>query len=192
MRKLMTLGLLTLSFQFIAAQEQASDDMMTPEMQAMIAHMQVSPMHKILAQTAGDWHVAYTIWMEPGAPPVQTKGECSNKMILGGRYLHSEHKADLMGMPMEGINLTGWDNSRAIFTATWIDNMSTSIVYSEGKYDKAKNLISYEGFGTDSVTKGKMTFWMEVELEKDMQRMVMWLEDNGKKFKSMEMVYTRK
>ena len=47
--------------------------------------------HKLLAGMAGKWDMEVKLWPGPGATPIVMKGACENKMILGGRFLKSEH-----------------------------------------------------------------------------------------------------
>jgi hypothetical protein len=192
MKKILALLLITMVFTWVSAQEEASNDTAPAEMQAMLAHMKTGPMHKMLADTVGDWKVSWTMWMAPGAPPVKTEGECTNEMILGGRYLRSKYKGSYMGTPVDALNIIGYDNSRDIFASVWIESTSTSIAYAEGTFDKETNTVEFEGFGTDPVSKKKHKYWANLQMENNKQVMVMYFEEAGQKFKTMEAVYTRK
>ena len=92
-------------------------------------------MHKILAQTAGEWNSSISVWMSPDAPPMTTDGTSKFEMILGGRYMKETHTGNFMGMPYEGMGLTAYDNDKKTFYATYIDNMGTGVMNGEGTYN---------------------------------------------------------
>ena len=97
--------------------------------------------HKMLAKSNGTWKGEMTMWMAADAPPSTATAIMVNKMIMGGRYQVSETKGNMMGMPFEGKGLMGYDNIRKIFQSTWVDNMSTGVMYMEGPYDRKTNSI---------------------------------------------------
>lgn len=102
--------------------------------------------HKILARLAGHWNAEVTSWMSgPGAPPAVNKGESDMTMILGGRYLQQTVKSDMMGMQMEGIGFTGYDNIKKKFVGAWMDNMGTVISTMEGTADPTGTVITMWG-----------------------------------------------
>jgi len=70
--------------------------------------------------------------MAPDKPPMVSTGTCEQKMLLGGRYLQQDYAGDMMGAPFNGIGITGYDNPRQKYVSTWIDSMSTGILYFEG------------------------------------------------------------
>jgi hypothetical protein len=150
--------------------------------------------HKSMAAMDGTWNTETTFWMAEGAPPQTSKGTCENKMILGGRYQHSEFKGDMMGMPFEGIGCTGYDNSKKLYSSTWIDNMGTGIMYMEGQYDDASKSLEMKGNFIDAGTRRGMAV-RQVMKTIDDKNIVMEMyntPEGGKEFKSMEMKMTRK
>lgn len=80
------------------------------DMKAWQAYMTPGEMHKMLAAFDGEWNVEGKMWMDPKAQPVTTKGTCTYKMVLGGRYQQSQFKSTFMDQPMEGIGHTAYDN----------------------------------------------------------------------------------
>jgi hypothetical protein len=80
-------------------------------------------MQKMLAKSDGAWSGENTMWMEDGGKPMTSTSTTTNKMIFDGRYQTSEHKGNFMGMPFEGMSITGYDNAKKKFVSTWIDNM---------------------------------------------------------------------
>jgi hypothetical protein len=162
------------------------------EMKAWQEYMTPGEVHKMLQKSEGTWNGEITMWMAPGQEPTKSKGTAKNEMILGGRYLQGVNKGDFMGMPMEGISLTAYDNAKKKFYSTWIDNFGTGIMTMEGTWDAKKKAIHFKGTMTDPMTgkdvKVRETFTF---IDDNTQFMEMWMESNGKEFKSMEIKYTK-
>ena len=162
------------------------------EMLAWMEYMTPGPMHEMMAKTAGEWNVNTKFWMDPAGEPMETEGKATVEMILGGRYMKSTHIGTMMGMPFEGINLQGYDNASGEFMAIWIDNMGTGFSISKGKYDEATNSINFEGSMLDPITKEDMKFRQVVRIIDDNHHLFeMYMNYNGKEFKSMVVEYTR-
>lgn len=88
--------------------------------------------HAMLAKYDGNWNAETTMWWAPDSKPQISKGSCTNKMIMGGRYQQSNFKGDFAGFPFEGTSITGYDNAKKAFFSTWMDNMSTGTMKMEG------------------------------------------------------------
>ncbi len=167
---------------------QNSDDM-----KAMMAAASPGETHKMLAKSAGTWTATVTMWMMQGQPPTTSTAEATNEMVLGGRYLKSVNKGNMMGQPFEGIGYTGYDNVKKQFVNSWVDNFGTGIMTMTGKWDDASKSITYTGSMGDPMT-GKDTPFREVWtfVDDSHQVMEMYYPMEGKEFKSMEIKYTRK
>jgi len=124
-----------------AAQKAAMDEMM----KMMIQLAAPGEQHKKLAEMAGSWDATLSMTMDPGAPPTVSKGTLTNKTVLGGRFVMTEMKSEMMGMPMEGIGFLGYDNVNKKYTLFWIDNMGTVMSYAEGSADQSGKVISLYG-----------------------------------------------
>ena len=157
------------------------------------AYMTPSEMHEMLKKGNGTWSADISYWMAPDAPPTKSTGTAKNKMIMGGRYQQSDHTGNMMGMPFEGMSVTGYDNTKKKFESTWIDNMGTGISKMEGEYDPSTKMINFKGIMVDPIT-GK---------EKDIRETFQFIDDNtqklemfdtkmGKEFKVMEITFTKK
>ena len=162
-------------------------------MKAWMSYMTPSDVHKMIAKDDGEWNEEITLWSAPGAPPTKSTATCTNKMILGGRYQESKHTGSFMGMPFEGYSLMGYDNARKIFVSAWVDNMGTGIMFMEGKWDDKTKTIHFTGKTTDPATGKDLpvreTFtW----IDNNKQKMEMFMTAEGKEFKNMEIIFTRK
>lgn len=162
------------------------------EMQKWMDYMTPSDVHKMMAEWDGTWQEDIKMWMAPGTPEQTMKATVECKMILGGRYQEQRHNGMMMGMPFEGYSLTGWDNNRKVFTSTWMDNMSTGMMYMEGTWDAATKSMTLKGKMTDPMT-GKMIDIRQVLYitGKDTQKLEQYSTIDGKEFKSMEIVLIR-
>ena len=163
-------------------------------MKAWTAYMTPGEIHKMIARTDGEWSTDISLWMDPKAAPVNSKGSCSNKMILGGRYQESMYKGDFMGMPMEGISILAYDNATKVFQSTWIDNMGTGIMEMSGTWDPATKTINFTGTQVDPSAGKNMKVRETFKFVTDnSQLMEMFITpEGGPEFKSMEIKFTRK
>jgi predicted enzyme related to lactoylglutathione lyase len=120
---------------------------------------------------------------------------------MGGRYVITEHTGK-MQMPgadgkmtdteFKGMSTEGYDNAKKKFVSTWIDNMGTGIMVSEGDYDAASKTLTYLGDyspapGVKTKTRQAIKF-----VDKDHRTMEMYEDRGGQEVKTMEISYTRK
>lgn len=142
---------------------------------------------------AGTWDVAMTFWMDAEAPPMTETGSATITAILGGRQLKQDFKGAFMGMPYEGTGMTGYDNVRKRYTASWNDNMSTSTMLSYGEYDAASNTYTFKGEMADPMNEGAMIPVREVLqiIDADHHVMEMFEPKDGKEVRTMRLEYAR-
>src|SRR5690606_15357690 len=69
--------------------------------QAMMAAAQPGPEHAELMKLEGSWVVEGRLWPQPGAEPIAFTFPAENRAILGGRFLESRAKGELMGQAIE-------------------------------------------------------------------------------------------
>ena len=171
---------------------------MSAEDQAMMEAFErmgrVGENHKLLEAMVGEWDAKVTMWMKPGAPPSESTGSMVTRAVYGGRYFHGTYKGDMMGQPFEGVATSGYDNVSGKFWSTWVDSMSTGIMYSTGSYDPATKSITYTGEMADPMAPKSMVKYREVFHLGDPNRHVMEMHEThgGKEAKTMEIVYTRR
>jgi hypothetical protein len=150
--------------------------------------------HKMLAAMAGDWTLEVKAWMVPGAPPSVSQATCTCKMIMDGRFLQEDVTGTMMNQPFTGMSLTGFDNIKQKYTATWIDNMTTGIFKSEGAYDPAAKIVNMSGMQYDPVSDKDVPVRTVTRLVDDKTHVFEWytVGPDGKEVKAMEITYTRK
>lgn len=162
------------------------------EMKAWTEFMTPGNVHKMIAKWDGKWKGDVSTWMQPGAAPTKSTVTCVNKMIMGGRYQVGTHNGTMMGQPFEGQSTMGWDNARKILVSTWIDNMGTGIMSMEGTWDEATKTATFKGKCTDP-SNGKEMDVKEIFaiINDNTQKMEMFMNHEGKEFKTMEITFTR-
>ncbi len=157
--------------------------------------------HKQLAQLAGEWTYTVKMWMDPTAPPTESKGTSTRKAIMDGRFFIADAKGSIQ-MPgpdgkmkdfnFTGMSIEGYDNVKKKFVSTWMDNMGTMIMISEGTYDPTSKAFTY-------IANCEMMPGMPVKIREVIKvidsdhHTFDWYEDRGAgEAKTMEISYTRK
>jgi hypothetical protein len=149
--------------------------------------------HKHLQEMVGSWTTRTVAWMEEGKPPMDSKGTCEQKMILGGRFLQQEYTGDMMGTTFNGINIIGYDNHTKKYVSVWLDSMGTGIYFFEGEASPDGKTITQESRYDDPV-RGPMT-WRSVSRVADPNTVVYEAyitAEGGEEEKMMEMTLARK
>ena len=155
---------------------------------------QPGPQHKLLASMVGSWKFTAKLWSEPGKPPQEWDGTAERKMILDGRFLEEYVTATFFGMPFHGYGLNGYDNAQGKFVGTWMDTMSTGVSTSVGTADPTGKVITYDREEFDAMAKAKSKGRDVLHIEGDDKQVLEFYKalPDGKQFKMMEIVYTRK
>ena len=198
MRKLSTLSALTLLIASVAIAADAPKDKAAQQKAAMDAMMRAATpgdAHKKLNAMVGTFDTKVKMWMEPGAPPMESTGKAVNEWVLGGRWLQERFDGTMMNMPFSGIGYTGYDNIRQMYVGTWMDNMSTSYMTSSGGApDAGGKTWAFTGMGMDPMSGEAVNFDEKVTVtDADHHTMDMWSPaPDGKMVKTMEIAYSRK
>jgi hypothetical protein len=190
-----------------AADKPAAKDEKQPseaEMMAMMMELaKPGENHKLLAQGVGTWTYTAKMWMnpDPSAAPSESTGTAVTKEVLGGRYFITEHtgKMPMPGpdgkiteMEFKGMATDAYDNVKKKFLSTWIDNMGTTIMVSEGTYDPASKTFTYH---TECEmmpgTKTKIREVIKI-VDKDHHVFEFFEDRGGTEVRTMEIKYARK
>lgn len=171
---------------------------MSAEQKAMMEAWQrasaVGEPHKRLAAgMEGTWDAEVSMWMAPGQPPTKSMGTTVNKAILGGRWIEQSFTGTSMGQPFQGVGYSGYDNMKKKYVSTWMDNMSTAQMVSEGTFDAAGKVMTSTSTNLDPMT-GKPTQTKSVMriVDNDHHVFEMWETHGGKEAKTLEIHYRRK
>jgi len=127
-----------------------------PDMAAMmekwLATARPGEHHKFLEHFVGNWNT--TTNLLGGGPPIETKGKSQVKWILDGRFIMEEMDGQFMmpgeggqmtPVPFKGVGLTGYDNYRNMYVASWVDNLGTHLLTMKGAKDPASNVLTAYG-----------------------------------------------
>lgn len=166
------------------------------QMQKMMEYATPGEMHKLMQSWNGTWTGEMQVWATEGAPAQKSPGTAVNSTVYDGKYQISKHIGDMMGMPFEGMSITGYDNAIKKFTSSWVDNMSTGIMYMEGDWDAATKTRTMSGTMPDICRPGKNCSYKEVfkVIDDNTHEVIMYGPDpqTGKEYKMMEIKLTRK
>jgi hypothetical protein len=170
-------------------------------MKMMMELSKLNENHKLLGQLAGTWSFVTKLWMDPSKPPQESKGTGVRKAIMDGRFYIMDVSGRLafpgpdgkmMDMDFKGMSLEAYDNAKQKFVSTWVDNMGTGIMMSEGTYDAASKTFTHTG--EYLMAPGmKQKIRETVKIVDNDHHMMEWFEDRGgEQVKTMEIAYTRK
>jgi Protein of unknown function (DUF1579) len=150
--------------------------------------------HQSLEPLVGEWNVEVKTWMTPDAQPLLSTGTATSTWTLKGRFVQQEFSGEFMGQPFHGISFTGYDNVREKYRSVWIDDMSTTMVVSEGDADGEGKIITLGGSYACAMTgeKDKATTQIYRILSHDKHVFEMHDPARGENSKVMEITYIRK
>ena len=114
-------------------------------MQAWMDSMKPGLGHEWVAQMVGDWDVTMKMWMDPSAPPTESKATSTFEPALNGKFAFQRLKGEMMGMPYEGMGMYGFDNNRQLFITSWADNMNGTISVMKGSLDRTGTVLTQIG-----------------------------------------------
>jgi hypothetical protein len=168
------------------------------DQQAMMEMMEKmgapGPNHAMLAKMAGDWNFTIKWSMDPSQPMQESKGTATYTTLMDGRFCQEQVNGDMMGRPFNGMGLTGYDNAQKKYVGTWIDNMGTGMMTSQGTPDASGNVVNWKGQSADPMTGKAMTHRMVSRFVDDnhMTYEMFGPGPTGKEYKMMEIAYERK
>ena len=151
--------------------------------------------HKKLAAMVGTWDAEVKSWMNgPSGEPTVSAGSSEFTSALGGRFVQETFTSTMMNQPFSGMGYTGYDNFKKKYVGFWIDNMTTSMMSTEGTEDKSGTLTMW-GKMDDPMTGQKDKKFKSVSRFDGPDKMVFDMYDvttYGDKKPIMEITYTRK
>lgn len=163
------------------------------QMKAWMDYATPGSPHKMMADETGTWNCEMTFWQEEGGKPEKATSTANIKMILGGRYQEASYQGTMMGQPFEGKSTLAYNNASKEYTTTFIDNMGTGMMVATGKFDEKTKSMELKGEMVNPVN-GKKTPYREVYtiVDATTRKMEMYDTKNGKEYKSMEIIMTKK
>lgn len=190
MKSLFRFSLILVSLSsFLAIAQDVNQEEMMKQWQS---YLTPGPEHNMLMNMLGEWEGDITMWMDPTQPPQKSTGTTKYESLMDGRYVAGHYSGMMMGMPFNGMDLTGYDNALKVFQNVWIDNMGTGMMITEGVFDAETNTITYKGKmvipdGSKVDVRNIVTI-----IDKDHSKFEMFIDMGSGETKSMEINYKRK
>jgi hypothetical protein len=126
----------------------------------------------------------------PEAEPQVTKGTESNQ-LMGGMWLVSHFKGEMMGATFEGAGVFGYNPQTKKYTGTWVDTMSPYAMTTEGSWDEKTKTMTQMGKGKDAAGT-EMTMKLVTVYNDDGSRLfTIYPTMEGQTIKAMEIKYTK-
>lgn len=185
---------------FVSTPAHAADaPRMTPGQQAMMDKMAKAatpgPQHEIIKKMGGEWACTVHMQMDPSQPPQESHSTANITTLMDGRYAQEVASGQMMGAPFNGMGIYGYDNVIGKYVSTWIDNMGTGIMHSQGTIDPSGKVIHWTSTMSDPIS-GKPTVEHMVTTWSDdnhyMLEMYGTPPGGKKKMKMMTIEYARK
>ncbi len=187
-----------------AAQSAAPGGEQNPQemMKQMMELAKLNENHKLLADLDGNWTYTIKFWMnpDPNAKPEESKGTAVRKSMMDGRYstLDVTGKMEMPGpdgkkkeMTFKGHGIDGYDNVKKKFVGSWVDNMGTGIMFSEGTYDPTTKTFTYTS-EVEAIPGMKQQIREVIKVTDKDHHTFEWYENRGgQEVKTMEINYTR-
>lgn len=134
--------------------------------------------HKWLEQFVGEWETEATGVAGPDQPEMKCKGEIKSRM-LGGFWVISEAKTDMMGTAVNAIQTIGYDAEKKAYVGTWVDSMLNHMWKYEGAVDKTGKILTLEAEGPNFFAEGKKAKFRDVYEFKDKDHIVVSSQMQG-------------
>ena len=177
-----------------------------PNQQEMMKQMmelaKLNENHKLLTDLDGNWTYTIKFWMnpDPNAKPEESKGTAVRKSMMDGRYstLDVTGKMEMPGpdgkkkeMTFKGHGIDGYDNVKKKFVGSWVDNMGTGIMFSEGTYDPTTKTFTYTS-EFEAIPGMKQQIREVIKVTDNNHHTLEWYENRGgQEVKTMEINYPR-
>ncbi len=161
-------------------------------MAAMMKIAAPGPEHAALNPLAGIWKTTTRMWTAPNAEPQVSEGTAERNWMMDGRYLVGNYKGQFGGMPFEGMEVLGYDNLKKEYVSSWVDNLGTGIMLSQGSA-MDPNTKSFTLTGTSTDPAGKEYAMREVTsiVDGNTYTVTMYANETGQEQKMMEITCTR-
>lgn len=188
----------TLAASIALAQEKSAAAKPDPNMEEMMKKAEAAGKpgaeHKALEPLVGEWNAEVKTWMTPDAAPSVSKATAKSRWIMDGRFVQEEFQGEFMGKPFHGMSLMGYDNMKKKYSTVWVDDMSTTVLTSEGEAAEGGKVFTLEGKCDCPMTGEKDKVMKQVFriVSDDKHVFEMHEPGKGKNSMTMEITYTRK
>lgn len=149
------------------------------------------PEHECFKHLAGTWKATVKTYMEDPEKPTVSEGESTFKTLMGGRFVQQNFRCKMGDKSFRGMGLSGYDKTKKKYVGVWIDDMSTSMMHTEGTFDKESNTMTETGTSACPMGEMKMKMVTKVVDDDHFTFTMYTLQDAGKETKMMEIAYER-
>lgn len=133
------------------------------DVQACVVAATPGEQHQFLLRDVGTWECETSTYMDPNKEPVRGECEAVVTPLMDGRYIQVDMRGDLPGLGVyAGLGTFGFDIAKGKYSATWLDNQSTSMMVGEGELSEDGRVMAWKFQYTCPITK-KPTTMREVE-----------------------------
>jgi hypothetical protein len=117
--------------------------------------------HAWLQQFVGEWDTTSEATMAPGQPAMKFTGTMNSRM-LGGFWVVSETKNEIMGLTVSAIQTIGYDPQSKKYVGTFVDSMQSYLWKYQGSVDPTGKILTLEADGPDFTVPGKTRKYRDV------------------------------
>jgi hypothetical protein len=160
------------------------------EREAAMAAALPGPVHKELAKLAGEYTTVAKFTPQPGAPAMESKGTAKITVILEGRFLSEENTGSMVGVPLRGLRLTGYNSGTRQYEGCWLYTMATGIMSLTGTSKDEGRTIDWVATYTDPQGQKQTLHILNRHLDDD--HFVVVLKTPNEKGPVLETTYSRK
>ncbi len=150
--------------------------------------------HQKLAPFIGDWNVTMRMWTDPSHPPAEMKGTVESRWILGGRFVQETLRGECPeGKSFEALGFLGYDAAQKKFTAVRVCGFCGKTMTTASTADASGRKFECATEECCPLSGEKVKGRDEIDVERN-DRIVtsVYKTVNGKEFKAMEVVATRR
>lgn len=152
--------------------------------------------HAEMMELVGAWDGKGQMWMGPGMEPVDMSCVMEVEGIMDGRYIRFDFDGEMPGMgTFRGSGWTGYDNVAGQYQSTWIDNMSSGIMFGTGERSADGKTMTWDHRYTCPMREKQVSMrQVDTHLDADtwMQEMYGTDPKSGVEYKMMKFTYTRR
>ena len=170
----------------------AAQEMDPAAQERMMRHATPAKEHEALGKMVGEWKT--TITFHEGDHSISQEGVTIYEWSLGGRYIVGTFETEIMGQPFLGRSTDGYDIGNGKYVSTWMDTMSTGIMYSEGGANPGGWQVTFKGNAYNHMLDADVTYeTVRTMKEEDTFTVQMFLLGHqGEKTLNMEILYERR
>lgn len=110
--------------------------------------------HEWLQQFAGEWETESEATTAPGQPALKCTGTINARM-LGGFWVVSNVKSNMMGTQVDAVQTIGYDPKSQKYVGTWVDSVFNHLWNYAGEVDQAGKTLTLEAEGPNFTQEGK-------------------------------------